>query len=209
MPSASTLAAFAIVSLGLVLTPGPNMLYLVSRSLTQGRRAGLVSLLGTAAGFVVYLLATALGLTAVFAAVPVAFVVLKIAGAAYLLWLAWQAIRPGAQPLVTPRELERHSSRRLVAMGFVTNLLNPKAAVLYLSLLPQFIDPHAGVFGQALALGATQITVSMIVNAGWVVAAGAVAATLARRPAWLRLQRWFMATVLGALALRLATDRTG
>jgi threonine/homoserine/homoserine lactone efflux protein len=186
----------------------PHMIYLVSRSIAQGRRAGVVSLLGVAAGYFFYLLLTCMGLAAVFAVVPAAYVALKWAGAAYLLWLAWQAIRPGAKPLFARRELPPDSSRRLFSMGLVTNLLNPKIAVLYVSLLPQFVDPERGsVLIQSLALGLTQITVSLAVNACIVVSAGALSSWLARRPIWLRLQSWFMATVLGTLAVRLATER--
>ena len=208
LPAPTTFLAFALVALGMVLTPGPNMIYLVSRSIAQGRRAGLVSLLGTATGFFAYLLLTCLGLAAVFAVVPAAYVALKWAGAAYLLWLAWQAIRPGARPLFEPRELPPDSSRRLFSMGLLTNLLNPKAAVLYVSLLPQFVDPERGeVLSQFLALGLTQISVSLTVNACIVVGAGALSVWLARRPVWLGVQRWFMAGVLGALAAHLATER--
>jgi threonine/homoserine/homoserine lactone efflux protein len=184
------------------------MIYLISRSIAQGRKAGLLSLLGVAAGFFGYLLLTCLGLAAVFAVVPTAYVALKWAGAAYLLWLAWQAVRPGATPLFAPRELPPDSPRRLFAMGLLTNLLNPKIAVLYVSLLPQFVDPRA--WGGARAVpGArlTQITVSLAVNSCIVLSAGSLALWLARRPVWLHLQRWFMATVLGLLAVRLVTER--
>jgi threonine/homoserine/homoserine lactone efflux protein len=93
-------------------------------------------------------------------------------------------------------------------MGLITNLLNPKIAVLYVSLLPQFVDPGRGpVFAQSLALGLTQIAVSLTVNTCIVFGAGALSEWLARRPIWLLLQSWFMATVLGALAFRLATER--
>lgn len=208
MPSTSALVGIAVIALGLVLTPGPNMIYLVSRSITQGRRAGLVSLLGVAVGFGVYLAAAAVGLAAIFVAVPTAYTVLKLAGAAYLLYLAWQAVRPGGTSVFTPRQLPVDSARRLFTMGLVTNLLNPKIAVLYVSLLPQFIDPGRGsVATQSVVLGATQIVIALSVNALIVVFAGALAASLAARPTWLRAQRYLMSGVLGALALRLATDR--
>mgnify|MGYP000215092691 CR=1 FL=1 len=208
LPEPTTFLAFGLVSLGMVCSPGPNMIYLVSRSITQGRKAGLVSLLGTVTGFFGYLLLTCLSLAAVFTVVPAAYVALKWAGAAYLLWLAWQAIRPGAQPLFAPRELAPESPRRLFSMGLLTNLLNPKAAVLYVSLLPQFVDPERGaVLLQSLALGLTQITVSLTVNTCIVIGAGSLALWLAQRPVWLRLQRWLMATVLGLLAVRLVTER--
>ncbi|WNV73573.1 LysE family translocator [Geodermatophilus sp. DSM 44513] len=209
MVTTSAVLGIAAVALGLVLTPGPNMLYLVSRSITQGRRAGLVSLLGVAAGFGVYLAAAATGLAAVFTAVPTAYTVLKLAGAAYLLFLAWQAVRPGGTSVFAVGQLPVDPARRLFAMGLVTNLLNPKIAVLYVSLLPQFIDPAQGsVAVQSLLLGATQIAVALTVNALIVVFAGTLAGFLASRPTWVRVQRYLMGAVLAALALRLATDRS-
>src|ERR1044072_8708292 len=123
------------------------MLYLVSRSVTQGRRAGLVSLIGTGLGFLVYLVAAAAGIAAVFAAVPLAYTVLKIIGAGYLLYLAWSVLRPGAAPVFSVRSLEHDPAWRLIGLGFLTNLLNPKIAVLYVSLLPQFVDPSRGSGG--------------------------------------------------------------
>lgn len=209
MPDPTTLAAFALVALGMVCTPGPNMIYLVSRSITQGRLAGVVSLGGIALGFVSYMLCAAFGLTAVLLAVPFAYVALQWAGAAYLLWLAWNAVRPGARSVLEPRrDLGLDGPLRLFAMGLVTNLLNPKIAVLYLSLLPQFIAPTKGhVLQQALTLGLTQIAVSLTVNLLIVLAAGTVAGWVAARPAWLRAQRWLMASVLAGLAMRLAFDQ--
>jgi threonine/homoserine/homoserine lactone efflux protein len=206
MVEPGNLLAFAAVALGMVLTPGPNMIYLISRSILQGRAAGFVSLAGVALGFVFYLLCAALGITAIVMAVPFAYDVLRLVGAAYLLFLAWQAVRSPGTPFA-PQALRPDSPARLFAMGFLTNLLNPKIAVLYLSLLPQFIDPDSGnVFAQSVTLGAAQIAVSIAVNAMIVLAAGSVAVFLARRPVWQRVQRWLMATVLAGLALRLAFD---
>ncbi len=208
MLSTASVVGIALIALGLVLTPGPNMIYLVSRSIMQGRRAGLVSLLGVAAGFLVYLAAAVAGLATIFVAVPTAYTVLKLAGAGYLLYLAWQAIRPGGTAVFAPKELPLDSSRRLFTMGLVTNLLNPKIAVLYVSLLPQFIDPHRGsVALQSLTLGSVQIGVALTVNALIVVFAGSLAGFLGARPLWLRVQRYLMGGVLGALAVRLATER--
>jgi len=201
-------AGIALVALGLVLTPGPNMIYLVSRTLAQGRAAGLVSLLGIAAGFLVYLIASAAGLIAIFSAVPVLYDTIKILGAGYLLWLAWQALRSGKGMPFAVRELPHDSPRKLFTMGLVTNLLNPKIAVLYVSLLPQFIEPARGhVVTQGLLLGLVQCTVALTLNCMIVLTAGRVAGWLADRPVWIGVQRWFMATVLGALAVRLLADR--
>ena len=211
MVAFATLAAFALVALGMVLTPGPNMIYLISRSIVQGRWAGLVSLLGVAMGFVFYMLAAAFGLTALLLAVPMAYDAIRWAGAAYLLWLAGNAVKPGARSPLDPRaDLPRDRPARLFAMGFLTNLLNPKIAVLYLSLLPQFVDPAQGhVLAQSVTLGLTQIAVSLTVNSVIVLAAGSVAAWFATRPTWLKLQRWLMAGVLAGLAVKLAVERRG
>jgi threonine/homoserine/homoserine lactone efflux protein len=202
--SHGALLGIAAVALLLVLTPGPNMVYLVSRSVTQGRRAGLISLLGVAAGFGVYLIAATAGITALFSLVPMLYTVIKLAGAGYLLWLAFNAVRPGGVSAFAPRELPVDRPLRLFTMGFVTNLLNPKIAILYVSLLPQFVDASRGsVAMQSLALGLTQISIAIAVNALIVLTAGAVSAFLAGRPAWLRAQRYVMGGALSALAINI------
>ncbi len=207
MPEAASLAAFALVALGMVLTPGPNMIYLISRSLCQGPAAGLISLIGVALGFLVYMLSAAFGITALLFAVPYAYDALRIGGALYLLYLAWQAVRPGGRSAFEVRDLPKDSPKRLFLMGFATSLLNPKVAVLYLSLLPQFIDPALGhIFLQSVAFGTIQIVTSVTVNSLFVLTAGSIATFLAGRPAWLSMQRWLMGGVLGALAVRMAMD---
>jgi threonine/homoserine/homoserine lactone efflux protein len=207
MPHLAHLLAFSAIALGMVLTPGPNMAYLVSRSICQGRAAGLVSLGGVALGFLTYMLLAAFGITALLFAIPYAYDALRLCGAAYLAWMAWNALRPGGQSPFQVRDLRPDSPRRLFAMGLLTNLLNPKIAALYLSLLPQFVDRAAGdVMGQTLALGATQIAISVTINALFVVTAGAVASFLTGRPLWARLQRWLMGGVLAGLAMRMALD---
>src|SRR5919106_5616968 len=208
MPSSANLVAFALVAFGMVLTPGPNMIYLISRSICQGRLAGLISLGGVALGFVVYMLAAAFGITALLFAVPYAYDALRFAGAAYLLWLAWQAVKPNRRSPFQVRALPQDSPRKLFAMGLVTNLLNPKIAMLYLSLLPQFITVADGeatssagsVLSQSLILGFAQISISVTVNALIAIAAGSIAGFLAARPLWLLAQRWLMGTILAGLA---------
>jgi len=207
MPHITTLLGFALVSLGIVLTPGPNMIYLVSRSITQGPMAGIVSLGGVALGFVFYMLCAAFGITALLFAVPYAYDALRFAGAAYLLWLAWQAVKPNGRSPFQVKKLQVDGPRKLFAMGFVTNLLNPKIAMLYLALLPQFIDPAVGsVLTQSLALGAIQTFISVGVNAMIALAAGSIALFLGTRPTWLLLQRWLMGTVLAGLAVKMAFE---
>ncbi|TXN69705.1 LysE family translocator, partial [Methylobacterium sp. WL30] len=167
----------------------------------------LVSLGGVAAGYLVYMLAAAFGITALLLAVPFAYDALRLSGALYLLWLAWQAVRPGGRSPFQPRMLPPDGPRRLFAMGFLTNLLNPKIAVMYLSLLPQFITPgHGSVLVQSLVLGSVQTGISVGVNALLAVTAGSVAGFLGGRPAWMVAQRWLMGTVLAGLAVRMATE---
>ncbi|WP_312452048.1 LysE family translocator [Comamonas sediminis] len=207
MPELHNWLAFGLISLGMVLTPGPNMVYLISRSICQGRSAGLISLGGVALGFVFYMLCAALGITALVMAIPYAYDALRIGGALYLLYLAWQAVKPGGRAPFELRQLPQDSPRKLFAMGFLTNLLNPKIAVMYLSLLPQFIDPaHGSVFSQSMVLGFTQIVVSVSVNAAIAMLAGSIAGFLASRPRWVQVQRWLMGTVLAGLALRMLTE---
>jgi threonine/homoserine/homoserine lactone efflux protein len=207
MPHIATLLGFALVSLGIVLTPGPNMIYLISRSLTQGPTAGIVSLGGVALGFVFYMLCAAFGITALLFAVPYAYDALRFAGAAYLLWLAWQALKPDGRSPFQVKKLQVDGPRKLFAMGFVTNLLNPKIAMLYLALLPQFIDPAQGVLTtQSLVLGTIQTVISVGINAVIALTAGSIAMFLGTRPTWLLVQRWLMGTVLAGLAVRLAFE---
>jgi len=207
MPHISALIGFALVSFGLALTPGPNMIYLISRSITQGPAAGIVSLGGVALGFVFYMLCAAFGITALLFAVPYAYDALRFAGCAYLLWMAWQAIKPNGRSPFQVEELAVDSPRKLFAMGFVTNLLNPKIAMLYLALLPQFIDPAAGsVLVQSLLMGASQIAISVSVNALIALSAGSIALFFSTRPSWMRAQRYLMGTVLGGLAVRMAFE---
>ena len=207
MPHLPTMLGFALISLGIVLTPGPNMIYLISRSITQGRAAGIVSLGGVALGFVFYMLCAAFGITALLFAVPYAYDALRFAGATYLLWLAWQALKPNGRSPFQVKKLQTDGPRKLFAMGFVTNLLNPKIAMLYLALLPQFIDPAVGsVLTQSLALGAIQIVISVSVQAMIALAAGSIATFLGTRPSWLLVQRWLMGTVLAGLAVKMAFE---
>ncbi|MDY6946100.1 MAG: LysE family translocator [Pseudomonadota bacterium] len=207
MPTLADHLQFALVAIAMVLTPGPNMIYLVSRAICQGRMAGFISLAGIALGFMIYLLCAALGITAIFMSVPRAYDVLRLAGAIYLLYLAWQAVKPGGRSPLQVRDLPQDGPRRLFGMGLFTSLLNPKIAILYVSLLPQFIQTeHGSVLLQSLVLGLTQITISVSVNAAIVFMAGGVALFFASRPAWQLAQRWLMGTVLAGLAVRMAVE---
>jgi len=195
---------FALAVMLLALTPGPVWVYLLSRTLTQGRRAGYFSLLGVAAGVVVHVLLAALGITVVLLAIPFAFDAIKLAGAAYLLWLAVNTLRGGGISF-TPQPLAPVPDRVLFRQAMVAALLNPKVAVFYLSLFPQFVEPAAGpVFAQSLLLGIVHLVVSTLIDGLLVTVAGVLAAWFASRPLWLKMQRWLLGTAFGALAVWLA-----
>jgi len=206
MPTTANLIAFATLAVAVVLTPGPNMIYMISRAITQGRAAGMIAYGGVADGFLFYLLCAAYGLTAIVFAVPYAYDAMRFAGAAYLAWLAFEALRPGGKSPFQVKTLPFASPRRLFLMGLFTSLLNPKMAIFYLALLPNFIDPAQPVLTQSIVLGSLHIVISITINMSIACAAGSIAAFLAARPRWLLLQRWVMGTMLGALAVRMALE---
>ena len=207
MPSTDTLLVFALLSLGLAVTPGPNMLYLVSRSLAQGTGAGMISLAGCQAGSLAIMLCAAAGITAALLAIPYAWDVLRLGGAAYLAFLAWQCLRPGGQPIFAPRRLPQEPASRLFAVGFATAALNPKVALFYMAVLPPFLDPERGsVFAQAAVLGALQIAVCAAWDAVLVWGAAGTARFLAEKPGWMAAQRWLLGGALALLAVKLATE---
>jgi threonine/homoserine/homoserine lactone efflux protein len=206
MPTTTNLIAVASLAVAVVLTPGPNMIYMISRAITQGRLAGLIAYSGVAVGFVAYLLCAAFGLTAIVFAVPYAYDALRFVGAAYIAWLAFEALRPGGKSPFQVRTLPVASTRRLFLMGLLTSLLNPKMAIFYLALLPNFIDPTGNVLGQSIALGSLHIVISIAINMSIACAAGSIAAFLMARPKWLLAQRWVMGTMLGALAMHMALE---
>jgi threonine/homoserine/homoserine lactone efflux protein len=179
---------------------------MISRAITQGRVAGLIAFSGVAVGFVIFLLCAAFGLTAIVFAVPYAYDVLRFAGAAYIGWLAFEALRPGGKSPFQVRTLPPARPRRLFLTGLVTSLLNPKMAIFYLALLPNFIDPARNVLTQSLVLGSVHIVISVAINSMIACAAGSIAAFLMARPKWLLAQRWIMGTMLGGLAVRMALD---
>ena len=207
MPSTDTLLVFALLSLGLAVTPGPNMLYLVSRALAQGTGAGMVSLAGCQTGSLAIMILAAGGITAALLAIPYAWDVLRLGGAAYLLYLAWQCVRPGGQPLFSPRPLPREPNGRLFWVGFATAALNPKVALFYMAVLPPFLDPDRGsLFMQAAILGATQIAVCAAWDALLVWGAAGTARFLSTKPMWMAAQRYVLGAALGLLAVKLAAE---
>ncbi|HFK5506979.1 LysE family translocator [Elizabethkingia anophelis] len=200
---------FIIAAFILVISPGPNMIYLISRTITQGRKAGLTSLAGVVCGFLFHIVMVSFGLTAVLFAVPYAYVVLKTLGTVYLLYLAYQAIKPNSKNIFeVDRNISIDRPRKLFTIGFLTNVLNPKVAVFYLSFFPQFIKPQYGsIFTQSLELGIIQVFVSFSINFIIVLTAAQAARFFAKNPTWIKAQKWFMASVLGFLAIKMALSK--
>ncbi len=203
------LLIFILAALILVITPGPNMIYLISRSITQGRKAGLISLAGIISGFLFHVTMVSVGLTAVLLTIPFAYTTLKMLGVAYLLYLAFQAVNPKNQGFFEARkDLKEDKPKKLFSMGFLTSVLNPKIAVFYLSFFPQFIKPEFGsVFIQSLQLGVTQMMVSFSVNFLIVLSAAKISVWFGENPFWVKIQKWFMASILTGLAFRMALDK--
>lgn len=200
---------FALAALVLVISPGPNMIYLISRTITQGRKAGLTSLAGVICGFLFHILMVSFGLTAILFAVPFAYTVLKTLGVIYLLYLAYQAIKSNSKNIFeVDQNLQIDRPRKLFTVGFLTNVLNPKVAVFYLSFFPQFIKPAYGsIFSQSLMLGFTQVLVSFSINFLIVLSAAKAASFFANNPLWVKVQKWFMASVLAFLAVKMALSK--
>lgn len=200
------LLLFGLASLIMVLSPGPNMVYLISRSLAQGKKAGIISLFGVICGFLFHILMVSFGLTAMFFAIPYAFITVKFLGVAYLLYLAYKTITSKNKIFDNGEKLKKENRPyKLFNIGLLTNILNPKMAVFYLSFFPQFIKPDYGsVLGQSFQLGIIQITISFIVNFLIVISAATMANWFSNKIIWLRIQKWFMASVLTGLAAKMA-----
>ena len=203
MPAWDTLLIVLAASVVLNAIPGPSNLYVLSRAVSQGRRAGLISALGLASGAVLHVLMTAAGIAAVLAYSATAFAVVKYLGAGYLIYLGIRTLRDRT-PLAAAT-LPRASHRRLFLQGFLTEVLNPKTALFFLSFLPQFVDPAAGSVGlQIVILGLlvplTALPLDSMVAAG----GGMVARALVRRPLLRRGQQWASGALLIGLGVRVA-----
>ncbi|GAA2214720.1 LysE family translocator [Nonomuraea monospora] len=175
MPDISTLAIFCVATLGLLLVPGPAVLYIVTRSVSQGRTAGLISVLGIHTGSIVHIAAAALGISALLAASATAFTIVKYVGVAYLLWLGVRKLmqKGGGEETI---ELKVQSRRRLFWEGFVVNVLNPKTAIFFLAFLPQFVVPSAGpVWLQILVFGLVWLLLGMASDGTYAMLASALA----------------------------------
>ena len=177
LPPWPLFSAFLVASLVLAVTPGPGVLYVVTRSLVQGRRLGLVSVAGVALGNLGNAVAAMLGLAALFAVSAAAFSLVKLAGAAYIVWLGVQMLRaPGAVDAAAPPAQD--SARRVFREGFVVALLNPKTTIFYAAFLPQFLSPDVPPMAQGLLLATLFVAIAAVTDSLWALAAGAVAPAL-------------------------------
>ena len=207
MPPLDSWLLFCLACIALVATPGPNVLYLLSRTLAQGRAAGFVSLAGTSTGVAAHAFAAAFGLSALIAAVPLAYDIVRCAGALYISWLAWTTWRSRGDAAVDVSATEIGAGR-LFRQGLVTSLLNPKIALFELALFPQFVSPlHGSVLTQSLVLATTQLAIAATGDSLYVFAAASVRRFFTARPGWGRWSKPALAAVFAALAVRLALEQ--
>ncbi len=202
MIDTATLSLFVLAVLALFLSPGPNMAFVLSHGLAHGVRGGFAAAIGISAADLVHTLCAATGVTALVAAWPPSFDVLRYAGALYLLWLAWQALRPaGAR---SAAQAQPAGFARIVRMALLNNLVNPKALLFFMVFLPQFVNPaHGHVTLQLLVLGAILSLMALVFNTVLGAFSGQIGRRLQARPGAAKFQRGFLALVMAGLALRL------
>jgi threonine/homoserine/homoserine lactone efflux protein len=210
MPEFSTLIVFALAALALIAVPGPNLIYIATRSLGEGRSAGLASALGVETGTLLHIAAAAAGLSALIASSAAAFTLVRYAGAAYLIYLGIRALRAKEAPLPTGAAA-RGALARAYLEGVLVNVLNPKVALFFLAFLPQFLDPARGsVAGQVLTLGVVFFCLALTIDLLYALTAGAVGGWLRRKGGVLRRQRYLTGSVyiaLGAAAALAGGER--
>jgi threonine/homoserine/homoserine lactone efflux protein len=211
MPDVSRLEVFVVAAIALLLTPGPAVLYIVTRSIEQGRVAGLVSMLGICTGTLVHVVAATLGLSALLVSSAFAFAVVKYGGAAYLIVLGVQTlVRRQPPPPVADVAVVRADLRRVFTQGVVVNVLNPHTAVFFFAFLPQFIDPAAGhVPAQMLALGLLFVSLSAATDSGWAIAAGTAGDWIKQHPRFTDGQRYLTGGALIGLGTLSAFTGSG
>ncbi|ADZ70438.1 LysE family translocator [Polymorphum gilvum] len=208
LPDLAVIATFTVAALILIVTPGPDMTLFLSKTLTQGRAAGYAAVGGALFGCVLHSLLAAIGISALLAASETAFLVLKVAGAAYLVWLAVQALRHGSALSLDEVAAPRRPLLATWGQALATNLLNPKVVLFFVTFLPQFVsasDPHAT--GKLLFLGFYFVALSIPIGLGLVAGAGAFARMLKTSPRALRAFDWAFAGIMGTFALKLLTAR--
>jgi threonine/homoserine/homoserine lactone efflux protein len=207
MPTASTLALFLLAATALAVVPGPAVAYIVTQSIDQGRRAGLVSALGVASGGVVHVAAATVGLSALIASSATAFTVVKLVGAAYLIVVGIRRILSGDGAEPESRAL-RAPLRRIYRQGVIVNVLNPKTALFFLAFLPQFVDPHRGaVWPQVAVLGVAFVSVAVLSDMTYALVSDAIAGRIRRTGTGAKVRRWLTGGVFVALGITAAAAR--
>jgi threonine/homoserine/homoserine lactone efflux protein len=207
IPDAGTIAVFAVASLLLAVVPGPAVLYIVAQSVHGGRRAGVVSAFGVSTGGMFHVLAAVVGLSAVLAASAEAFTVVKLVGAAYLIWLGIRTILSRDDRIAGRDAVPTLSST--YRRGVIVNILNPKTALFFLAFLPQFVDPDGSTRGQLAVLGLLFVAIALATDLVWALVAGTAGAVLRRSRTFLRVQRYVSGTIfVGLGALAAATGRS-
>lgn len=205
VPSLAVLTAYLVAVVALTLTPGPDMTLFLGKTISQSRLAGFASMAGATVGLLIHTILVAVGLSALLAASATAFMVLKVVGAAYLLWLAIEAVRHGSGLALTDRRTAPDPIGKVFAKGLMINLLNPKIIVFFVTFLPQFVtpsDPNAAA--TLLFLGVLFAIVAAVLGGAIILAADGIALRLRRSPRLTRLIDWLFASVMGAFAVKLA-----
>lgn len=203
IPSLATLAAFSLAAIALTLTPGPDMTLFLGQTVANGRRAGFMSMAGASSGIIVHSLAAAIGLSALIAASPQAFEVLKWVGAAYLAYLAYEVLRHGSG-LTGDGPPKSNSLKKAYMKGLTINLLNPKIILFFVTFLPQFvspIDPHAS--GKLMFLGLFFLVIAIPMVIPMILGAERISGFLRRSKRATRIFDWLFAGVMGGFALKL------
>jgi threonine/homoserine/homoserine lactone efflux protein len=208
VPDLHILAAYTLAAFVLIFTPGPDMTFFLGQTLAAGRARGFAAMLGVSAGLVVHSLAAAFGLSALLAASATAFAILKVAGVAYLIWLAIQALRQGSAFTLKSADASAQPLSRVFLLGVGINLLNPKIVLFFLTFLPQFVsasDPHA--HGKLMFLGLYFIALGIPTCAVLILAAARFTAAIRRSPRAMRVVDYLFAGLMGAFAVRLLLAR--
>ncbi len=205
MPDFSTLMLFSAAAVVLTATPGPDMLLIASRSVSQGRSAGFLTYAGIAAGTYCHAIAAALGLSQLFLTVPIAYEIVRWAGCAYLLYLAYKTLHSQGSAFAPSSGLKKLSAKRIFSEGLATNLLNPKMALFVLALFPQFIDPNgSSMLIQTVLLASILNGIGFLVNGAVILLGTGIRRRLSAVSRFPKLPQYLLATVFAGLACRLA-----
>lgn len=202
------LLAFSAACLALAAIPGPDMIYLISRCLAQGPKAAFVSLGGITVAGAIHASAAAFGLSALFLMVPILYDVVRYAGAGYLLYLAWQALRLSSDQPMSQQRLVRLNYWALFRQGMLSNLLNPKAALFFIALFPQFLQAESPwpFYVQTAILWLILCVICDAYNAAIILITARIRRLGRTNPVWAKLRRWFLAGIFGGLAVRLVVS---